>query len=49
MALRWVAAALLEAEQGFRRIRGYRDLPKLVAALRALDGTGQVAKLSKAG
>ena len=49
MALRWVAAALLEAEQGFRRIRGYRDLPKLVAALRALDSTGQVAKLSKAG
>ena len=36
-ALRWVGAALQEAERGFRRIRGYKDMPKLVAALRAHD------------
>lgn len=37
MVLRWVGAALREAERGFRRIRGYKDMPKLVAALRAHD------------
>lgn len=26
MALRWTAAAVLEREQRFRRINGYRDL-----------------------
>ena len=33
MILRWVGAALTEAQRGFRRIRGHDDLPKLVAAL----------------
>jgi transposase-like protein len=37
MVLRWVGAALLEAERGFRRIRGYKHMPALVAALRAHD------------
>ena len=37
MALRWVATAALEAARGFRRIRGHKDMPKLVAALRARD------------
>jgi hypothetical protein len=26
MAVRWAAAAFLEAEKGYRRIMGYRDL-----------------------
>ena len=30
---RWAATALLEAERGFRRIKGYRSLQVLVAAL----------------
>jgi len=34
MKKRWVAAGMLEAERSFRRVRGYRDMPKLVAALR---------------
>ena len=34
MALRWTAAGLLDAERSFRRIKGFRDLPKLRAALR---------------
>ena len=33
MALRWTAAGMLEAEQQFRRIIGYRDLAKLAVAI----------------
>ena len=33
MRLRWTAAGMLEAEQQFRRIIGYRDLAKLVIAI----------------
>ena len=32
MALRWTAAGMLEAEQRFRRVIGYRDLAKLAVA-----------------
>ena len=37
MILRWTAAAILEAVKGFRRLKGHKDMPKLVAALRARD------------
>ena len=37
MILRWTAAGVLEAERRFRKVAGYRALPKLVAALRAHD------------
>lgn len=30
---RWTATALLKAEEGFRRLKGYAELPKLIAAL----------------
>jgi transposase-like protein len=33
MALRWTVAALIEAEKHFRRVKGFRDLPKLVVSL----------------
>jgi transposase-like protein len=33
MILRWSAAALLTAEKGFRKVRGFRCLPQLEAAL----------------
>jgi putative transposase len=33
MALRWTAAAMLEAKKGFRRLKAYKQLPKLRAAL----------------
>jgi putative transposase len=40
MALRWTAAGMLEAERQFRRIIGYVDLAKLIAATeRELDQT----------
>jgi transposase-like protein len=37
MVLRWVAASLGEAAKGFRRLKGYQGMPKLLAALRAHD------------
>ena len=30
----WMALAVLEAEDGFRRLGGYEDLPRLQAALK---------------
>ncbi len=37
MILRWMYAGVKEAERGFRRLKGYRSIPKLVAALRQHD------------
>jgi len=33
MVRRWVGAGLLEAERSFRRIKGCKDMPTLVAAI----------------
>src|SRR5215470_14104198 len=33
MVVRWMAAALLEAEKRFRKVKGYRDMPMLRVAL----------------
>jgi len=44
MIERWCAAGLLIAERQFRRVKGYREIPVLVSALRA-----HVAKTSEAG
>ncbi len=39
------AAGVLEAVKGFRRLKGHKEMPKLVAALRARDQQlGLVAK-----
>jgi transposase-like protein len=37
MVLRWLSLALDEASKTFRKLRGYKGMPKLVAALRARD------------
>jgi len=37
MMLRWVAAALLEGEHNFRRVKGHKGIPRLLAALREHD------------
>ena len=37
MVLRWTAAAIQEAVKGFRRLKGHKDMPKLLAGLRARD------------
>ena len=39
MVRRWVALGILEAEKGFRRLRGYRSMPILVASLQQLIET----------
>jgi hypothetical protein len=33
MKKRWIAAGMLEAERSFRRVRGQKDMTKLVNAL----------------
>lgn len=47
MALRWVAAGMLEAERQFRKINGYRDLHILKRALErhkeVIEGKEKVA------
>ena len=35
--LRWVVAGVLEAVEGFRRLKGCCDMPRFVTALRARD------------
>jgi putative transposase len=37
MILRWTAAGVLEAERHFRKVAGYRGLPRLAAVLHARD------------
>lgn len=47
MVVRWVAAGILEATKGFRRLQGKADMPKFVAALRSRDqqlGLGEVTE-----
>jgi hypothetical protein len=45
MMLRWVAAGVLEAVKGFRRLKGHADMPRLVAALRArINGSASVSQ-----
>ena len=48
MVLRWVAAGVLEAAKGFRRVNGCKEMPTLVTALRARDaqlGLGDSPKM----
>jgi hypothetical protein len=39
MVRRWTAAGMLVAESQFRRIKGHRDMPLLVAALARHTGS----------
>jgi len=48
MALRWTAAGMLEAERQFRRVVGYRDLPKLLAAIERERQAGEEAPMIEA-
>lgn len=43
MVRRWVAMGLLTAQKRFRRVKGHRDLPQLIAALRPRASAEQVA------
>jgi transposase-like protein len=46
MRLRWCAAGLLEAEQRFRRIKGFVDLPKLISVLDASAGYSTMSQIA---
>ncbi len=37
MVLRWASAAVLDASKRFRRIRGFRDLHRLLGALKSIE------------
>ncbi len=49
MALRWVATGALEHATKFRRLKGHKEMPKLVAALRARDAEMKNANVRKTG
>lgn len=42
MVRRWIAASVLEAEKGFRRLRGCKSMPKLIAALRDPEHSNRI-------
>src|SRR3954462_15902936 len=48
MALRWTAAGMMEASKGFRRLKAYKQLPKLRDALTALKAA-RAATLANLG
>jgi hypothetical protein len=48
MILRWVGSALHEAQKQFRRLKGFRDMKRLVAALDRLN-THSGVELKKRG
>jgi putative transposase len=37
MVQRWAVASLLRAEKKFRRVKGYKEIPKLIAALQQIS------------
>ena len=49
MALRWGVSGLLEAQKRFRRVKGFREMPQMIAALEAtiknetLDSKAKIA------
>lgn len=47
MVLRWIATALHEASCGFRAVRGYRDMKRLVSALDKHARSAQDSPLTK--
>jgi putative transposase len=49
MVLRWTAAGMLNAERSFRRIKGYKQMPQLVDALRRHAHPGKVTDTESVG
>ncbi len=43
MVVRWVSAAIVEAEKKFRRVQGWRDIAKIVAVLGDLEAKEEAA------
>ena len=43
MVVRWVSAAIVEAEKKFRRVQGWRDIEKLTRTLEAIETKEEAA------
>ena len=43
MVVRWVSAAIVEAQKKFRRVQGWRDIEKLVRALEVFEAEQEAA------
>jgi len=43
MVVRWVSAAIVEAERKFRRVQGWRDIKILITALSELESEEEEA------
>ncbi len=43
MVVRWVSAAIVEAEKKFRRVHGWRDIEKLVRTLALIEDKEEAA------
>ena len=37
MIVRWASAAVLDAQKRFRRLRGHKQMPRLVATLESIE------------
>lgn len=48
MKLRWVASGLLFVEEQFRKVKGYRDIPQLIAAMNSAASGGKLAAVATA-
>ena len=48
MKLRWVASGLLFVEGQFRRVKGFREIPQLMAAIQAAAPPGQTKPVAVA-
>jgi hypothetical protein len=44
MILRWVGSAVLEAESHFNHVKGYKQMPDLIRALRQTQLSGSLAE-----
>jgi hypothetical protein len=48
MKLRWVASGLLFVEGRFRRVKGYREIPQLMAAIQTASPPDQARPVAVA-
>lgn len=46
MKLRWVASGLLFAEGQFRKVKGFREIPQLMAALTTPPSAGKLTTVA---
>ena len=49
MVLRWTAAGMLNVERSFRRIKGHRQMPELIDALRRHANPDKVTDTESVG